>query len=105
MARGNGDWALAENDDRRRIARWRTTARAMIKRPCLRPLAVELYDISSDGCGFFSDCAFAPGTRLLIDLPGLEIWSATVIWCERGRVGARFSRPMHPVVAERFAIS
>lgn len=104
MARGNGEWALDENYDRRHIARWRTTTRALIKRPCKRPLAVDLYDISSEGCGLLSESTFEPGTWMLIDLPGLEIWSATVIWSEQGRAGLRFSRPMHPAVAERFAV-
>ena len=67
-------------------------------------MAVELHDISTQGCGIASDCSLAPGTRVLLDLPGLEIWPATVAWFQGGHGGLSFCRPMHPAVAERFAI-
>ena len=46
----------------------------------------------------------ADGTRLLLNLPGLEVWLATVAWFEDGRGGLKFDRPLHPAVARRFAV-
>jgi hypothetical protein len=89
--------------DRRRTERRQPGRKALIKQPCLRPMSVELHDISTHGCGIVSDCTLAPGARVLLDLPGLEIWSATVVWWQDGRGGLRFCRPMHPAVAARFA--
>jgi hypothetical protein len=45
---------------------------------------------------------FAVGTRVLLTLPGLEVWPATVVWFGDGRGGLKFDRPLHPAVAERF---
>lgn len=95
--------AIAPRSGRRSVGRRPIARKALIKQACLRPMAVELHDISTHGCGIASDCGLAPGARILLDLPGLEIWSATVIWWEGGRGGLRFCRPMHPAVAARFA--
>jgi hypothetical protein len=67
-------------------------------------MSVELSDISTHGCGIASDSSLMPGARVLLDLPGLEIWSATVVWWHGGRGGLSFCRPMHPAVAARFAV-
>lgn len=98
---------MMENGGARPVARdsdcagagWRVAKRALIKQPCVRPMAVEVHDITSEGCGFSSNGNLQPGTRVLLDLPGLEIWSATVIWCHEGRGGLLFTRPIHPSVA------
>lgn len=89
--------------DRRGGVRHAVGRRAMIRQPRLRPLAIEVSDITSIGCGFVSACDLSPGARVLLDLPGLEIWPATVVWCDGGRGGMRFCRPMHPAVADHLA--
>jgi hypothetical protein len=92
-----------EIGNRRTAERRRAVTRALVKQPRSRPLAIELSDISSQGCGFASPCSLAPGARVLLDLPGLEIWPAIVIWWRDGQGGLSFCRPMHPAVARRFA--
>src|SRR5207237_3382316 len=67
------------------------------------PELIQVLDISPSGCGFRSRWPFAAGTRVWLSLPGLETWSATVIWYEDGRGGLQFENPLHPLVAERFA--
>lgn len=96
-----------ENGPRERRERRRdgSATRAIAKQSRYRPMAIELRDISNHGCGFESDCMFDPGDRVLLTLPGLEIWPATVTWWRDGRGGLSFNKPLHPAVAERFAAS
>jgi hypothetical protein len=89
--------------ERRGTERRQAVRPALIKQPRLRPPAIRLNDISSHGCGFTAACDFAPAARVLLDLPGLEVWSAAVAWWHDGRGGLSFTRPMHPAVAERLA--
>lgn len=63
---------------------------------------VELTDISTHGCGFSSRWPFVVGARLWLALPGLEPWSATVVWYGDGRGGLAFARPLHICVVERY---
>ncbi len=91
--------------ERRERTRGGSATRAIAKQSRYRPMAIDLRDISSQGCGFESACVFDPGDRVLLTLPGLEVWPATVTWWRDGRGGLSFSRPLHPAVAERFAVS
>jgi hypothetical protein len=65
--------------------------------------AIHIVDISPEGCGFRSRWPIASGTRIWLGLPGLETWAARVVWFEDGKGGLHFERPLHPLVAERFA--
>jgi hypothetical protein len=93
----------AESADPRRAPRLPAHSRAMMRRIKDVPEEVELLDLSSHGCGFHSRRLFVPGTRLFLNLPGLQPWLATVAWFEEGRGGLEFDRPLHPAVAARFA--
>lgn len=66
-------------------------------------IAIELIDISTDGCGFSARWPFGAGARLWLALPGLEPWAATVAWYADGRGGLSFARSLHPCVVERYA--
>ena len=70
-----------------------------LKRP---PEMIHVIDISTEGCGIRSKYFLPAGTRVLLNLPGLEVWLATVAWFEAGQGGLKFDRPLHPAVAERF---
>lgn len=63
---------------------------------------VRVVNISTDGCGFEARWPFQTNMMVLLKLPGLETWPATVIWYEQGRGGLRFVRKLHPKVARRF---
>jgi hypothetical protein len=65
--------------------------------------AIHIVDISPEGCGFRSRWPIAAGTHIWLGLPGLETWAARVVWFEDGKGGLHFERPLHPLVAERFA--
>jgi hypothetical protein len=65
---------------------------------------VEVLDISATGCRLRSKWHLLPGTRVWLGLPGIETWAATVAWFENGEGGLSFDRPLHPMVAERYAI-
>ena len=43
------------------------------------------------------------GARVWLGLPGLETWAEFVAWFEYVKGGLRFERPLHPLVAARFA--
>jgi hypothetical protein len=90
--------------DRRRGHRHRSNAMARIRQLKRTPEMIHVTDISAAGCGFRARYAMPVGTRVLLTLPGLEVWLATVAWYEDGRGGLKFDRPLHSAVAARFAV-
>lgn len=88
---------------RRAAERRPAAARATAREFKGASVAIELIDISTDGCGFSARWPFGIGARLWLALPGLEPWAATVAWYGDGRGGLRFARPLHPCVVERYA--
>lgn len=95
--------AEVSTGNRRKAPRLRSNELARIRLIKQSPEMIHVTDISIDGCGFRARCWLPAGTRLLLSLPGLEVWLATVAWFEDGRGGLRFDRPLHPAVAARFA--
>ena len=87
----------------RALPRWRANLMASLRQRKQPPEMIHVSDISPGGCGFRSRWPFAVGTRVWLCLPGLETWSATVIWYEDGRGGLQFENNLHPLVAERFS--
>ena len=92
-----------DEDERRYAARHRSQAWATLRQRNRPNEIVHLTDISTSGCGFSLRWSLPVGTHVWLGLPGLETWPATVVWCEHGKGGLRFDRPLHPLVAERFA--
>ena len=90
--------------DERRAGRRRPANVMAIMRQQKRPNeAIQILDISAEGCGFRSRRPIAVGTRLWLALPGLETWAATVAWFNNGEGGLSFERPLNPLVAARLA--
>jgi PilZ domain len=83
--------------------RLRANALAVLRRQREPNEAIQIVDISPEGCGFRSRRQLQVGSRVWLGLPGLETWIATVAWFEDGKGGLRFERPLHPAVAERLA--
>lgn len=55
---------------------------------------VVLRDISVDGFSFRSFDYFAPGTPITLDLKGVGLKPAEVIWEDATRTGCRFAEPL-----------
>ena len=62
-----------------------------------------MFDLSVKGCCIVSSEPLPTGTQILIRIPGLEFWSATVMWHREQAVGVEFHKPLHPAVVERYA--
>jgi PilZ domain len=90
-------------DDSRRAVRYRANTMATVRQQKQPNEMIHVVDISTVGCGFRSRWPFAAGARVWLGLPGIETWPASVVWYEDGKGGLRFERPLHSLVAERFA--
>ena len=90
-------------DERRGGPRHPANLMAIMRRQKSPNEAIQIVDISAEGCGFRSRRPVPVGARLWLGLPGLETWAATVAWFEDGLGGLRFERPLHPAVAARLA--
>ena len=90
--------------EQRTTRRHRSNAMARVRQLKQPPEMIHVIDISAEGCGFRSKGYLPVGTRVLLTLPGLEVWLATVAWSEGDKGGLKFDRPLHPAVAERFAV-
>ena len=91
------------SDERRGGRRHRSNMMAVLRQQKRPNEAIHIVDVSSEGCGFRSRLPMPVGARVWLGLPGLETWAATVVWFEDGKGGMRFERPLHPLVAARFA--
>jgi hypothetical protein len=89
--------------ERRGGPRIRANAIAMMRRQKESNEAIQIVDISPEGCGFRSGRPVAIGSRVWLGLPGLDTWVATVAWFKDGTGGLRFERPLPPALAARLA--
>ena len=64
---------------------------------------MTLSDLSAVGCQLAPASGLRTGTQLLIKIPGLEYWPATVMWKRGERVGVEFARSLHPTAVEDYA--
>lgn len=89
--------------ERRRGRRLRSNMMAIVRQRKRPNETIHIVDISPEGCGFRARWPMPIGARVWLGLPGLETWAAIVAWFEDGKGGLRFERPLHPLVAARFA--
>lgn len=90
------------SDERRQGRRKRSNMMAVVRQQRKPNETIHIVDMSPEGCGFRARWHLPVGARVWLELPGLETWAATVAWCEDGKGGLRFERPLHPLVAARF---
>ena len=62
-----------------------------------------MFDLSPTGCCLVSDARLLTGTQVLVRIPGLAYWAATVAWRREEAVGVEFHKPLHPAVVEQYA--
>ena len=89
-------------DDRRRHLRRPVNIGAGLREPERPASSVTVVDLSTDGCGIELASHVTVGARVWLKLPGLESWDARVAWCDDGRAGLQFIRPLHPAVVSRY---
>ena len=68
-----------------------------------RSTRARMFDLSVKGCCVVTSEPLRTGTQVLIRIPGLEFWSATVAWRREEAVGIEFHKPLHPAVVEHYA--
>ena len=62
-----------------------------------------MFDLSLKGCCLVSEARLVTGTQVLVRIPGLAYWPATVAWRREEAVGVEFHKPLHPAVVENYA--
>lgn len=62
-----------------------------------------MYDLSTKGCSLVTNMPLRTGGKILVRIPGLEFWSATVVWRREEAAGVEFEKPLHPAVVEHYA--
>ena len=67
-----------------------------------RRFAVEIVEISCEGCRLLTSDPVAFGDQLLISVPGMARWPARVVWARSGAAGVEFHRPLKPDVVAHF---
>lgn len=90
-------------EERRTTERVRANTMATVRQQKRPNETIHIVDISPEGCCFKTRWPLPIGTRVWLGLPGLETWPATVVWTEDDKGGMQFERPLHPLVAARFA--
>lgn len=97
--------SVEKEQSRRQADRSESITRATMRPFKAQPESVQIVNISTDGCGFESRWPFREGMTVVLYLPDLEPWPATVKWWNDGRGGAEFVRKLHPAVVARYADS
>jgi hypothetical protein len=67
------------------------------------PQKVTVSDLSSVGCQLAPAESLRTGGQVLVKIPGLRYWPATVVWKRQDQVGVEFKNPLHPLAVEEFA--
>lgn len=67
-----------------------------------RRFAVEVVEISSEGCRLLTSEPVAFGDQVLVSVPGMARWPARVVWARSGTAGVEFHRPLKPDVVAHF---
>ena len=60
--------------------------------------AVDLHNLSVEGCCISPPLRVQQGEGVWVFLPGLEATRGQVVWVEEWRVGVEFDRPFHAAV-------
>ena len=68
-----------------------------------KPRPVTLSDLSSVGCQMAPAEDLRTGAQILVKLPGLKYWPATIVWKQDDRVGVEFKNALHPLAVEEFS--
>ncbi|MDZ3830401.1 MAG: PilZ domain-containing protein [Sphingopyxis sp.] len=92
------DRTPAATDEARRASRSDVRARARLREAGRHPFDADLFDLSSTGFRFFSYSPPAIGTRLWVNLPGLQLLEAVVRRIDGTSCGCEFASALHPSV-------
>lgn len=82
----------------RRADRSDVRARARLREAGRNPFDVDLFDLSATGFRFFSYSPPHVGTRLWVNLPGLQLLEAVVRRVDGTNCGCEFVSALHPSV-------
>ena len=89
--------------DLRRSARTPVRIVAQLKEMGMSRTAIEVIDISIQGCRAFCSASLLPGYHIVLTLPTFAPFGATVIWVRDGQIGLEFNRPLHPSIVSHIA--
>lgn len=89
---------MAGHDVPRRAERVPLRADILFRRSGDARYAVDLVDLSPDGCRIDLPEVLTIGERVWIALPGLEPIQAEVRWVKEWTAGIQFLRPLYPAV-------
>ncbi|MCA1748818.1 MAG: PilZ domain-containing protein [Sphingomonadales bacterium] len=87
--------------DRRATPRTEVRLSSQVKSDRPDTAYVVLRDISTEGFSIRSFEYFAPGTPIWLDLKGVGVKQAEVIWEEAARTGCRFETPLTDAELQR----
>jgi hypothetical protein len=91
------------NSDQRRALRLMVDLDVLLSGTQVGRQTIEICDISVLGCRIACPSNYQEGTRVIVTIPGLSPIGAEVRWSDHAYCGIRFSKPLHPLVAERIA--
>lgn len=94
---------MSEAEPPARPPRMPITAEVAVRRRYDNRYAVNLIDLSSEGCRIEMVERSNPGDLLFISLPGLATIEAETCWVDGFVAGVRFKSPLHPSVFELLA--
>jgi hypothetical protein len=87
--------------DRRRAPRRPVLRSAICHTDTGRVGDVVIVDLTAQGCCIQTNAlALTAGLRVRLEPFQFDTLAGVVRWCDRGRAGIAFDRPLHPAVAE-----
>ena len=85
------------SEPRRRETRHGAPAEVSLRKLGTTAVEARLINISSLGFMAESDAEIEAGSRIWLNLPGLQRVNALVIWARGGRIGGEFSTAIDPL--------
>ena len=90
---------------RRKAPRLATRISAVVKSSAGIPQNVEINDLAVGGCAVSVEGHRLPAGRFFnLKIDGLEDQASVTVWSEGQQSGLAFQNPLHPAVADHFAL-
>lgn len=97
----NNHLARASHFEKRKHAkRSAVRARAKVKQVDIKFIDTILLDLSVAGFRFYSPVQLNEFKPIMVQLPGLEMLQAKIMWHKNDYWGCQFTKPLYPAVFE-----
>lgn len=92
---------LPPEEEHRQFRRRPVNLAAMLEGAGTSLQRVLIRDLSEKGCRVYAEAPIEKGSILMVQLPGMEVLRATVVWSDGNEAGCVFENEFHPAAIDQ----